>query len=221
MLTIATDRAGEDHEALALVVTALIGGSVVAVPTDTVYGLAVDPYRPGAVERLFALKERPADVALPLLSAGTAQVEALAGRLEPAAERLARRFWPGPLTLVVPRRSGFEVDLGGRPSARRMVGIRWPEHRLVQELCGRLGPLAVSSANVHGGRPATTADQVERAFAESDQLAIILDGGVCDGAPSTVVECRGLTSRCIREGAIPWNEILEDLPGGSSLGRDV
>ena len=210
----------DDPEAVALATEALADGSVVAVPTDTVYGLAVDPSRPEAVELLFALKERPADVALPVLVAGPDQVEALTGPLETAAQDLAGRFWPGPLTVVVPRRPGFDADLGGRRSARRMVGIRWPDHQLIQELCRRLGPLAVTSANIHGSVPATTAHLVARAFAGAGQPAVILDGGVCDGAPSTVVECRGSASRCLREGAVPWDEILEQPPGRLALGGD-
>ena len=210
----------DDPEAVALAAEALADGSVVAVPTDTVYGLAVDPSRPEAVELLFALKERPADVALPVLVAGPDQVEALTGPLETAAQDLAGRFWPGPLTVVVPRRPGFDVDLGGRRSARRMVGIRWPDHQLIQELCRRLGPLAVTSANIHGSVPATTAHLVARAFIGAGQPAVILDGGVCDGAPSTVVECRGSASRCLREGAVPWDEILEQPPGRLALGGD-
>ncbi len=208
----------DDPGAVALAAEALAEGSVVAVPTDTVYGLAVDPCRPEAVERLFALKQRPADVALPVLVAGSDQVEALARPLETAAQALAGRFWPGPLTLVVPRRPGFAVDLGGRRSARRTVGIRWPDHQLVQELCRRLGPLAVTSANIHGSAPATRAEQVAQAFAGAGQPVVILDGGVCDGVPSTVVECRGPTSRCLREGALPWNEILDHRPGRPAPG---
>ena len=110
---------------------ALADGAVVAVPTDTVYGLAVDPAQPEAVERLFALKGRPADVPLPILVAGPEQVAQVAGTLEAAARPLAERYWPGPLTLVVPRRPGFTVDLGGpvrrpaRPSACAGPTIRW------------------------------------------------------------------------------------------------
>ncbi len=186
---------------------ALAGGAVVAVPTDTVYGLAVDPHLPDAVDRLFTVKGRPADVPLPLLVAGPEQVELVAAPLDAAAAALAERFWPGPLTLVVPRRRGFSADLGGPPSARRTVGVRRPDHPVVAALCGMLGPLAVTSANLHGESPATTAAQVAVAFAGRDQPAVILDGGTCDGVPSTVVECRGPATACLREGAIPWSAL--------------
>jgi L-threonylcarbamoyladenylate synthase len=187
---------------------ALRQGLVVAIPTDTVYGLAVDPIQPGAVERLFALKERPLDVALPLLVGGAGQLELAVGSLDSAARKLAGRFWPGPLTLVVPRATGFTVDLGGPSSARHTVGIRWPAHALVQALCLEVGPLAVTSANLHGQAPATSAADVLMAFAGHEGLSVVVDGGACEGTPSTVVECRGPASRCLREGAIAWDEIL-------------
>jgi tRNA threonylcarbamoyl adenosine modification protein (Sua5/YciO/YrdC/YwlC family) len=196
-----------DAGAIALAVSALKSGAVVAVPTDTVYGLAVDPTNPGAVEQLFSLKQRPTDVALPVLVGGTEHVSQVAGALDSAARHLAERHWPGPLTLVVPRRRGFTVDLGGPRSSRQSVGVRWPDHDLVQGLCHSLGPLAVTSANLHGFRPATSAQEVADTFAGSDALAVVLDGGRCEGIPSTVVECRGPAFRCLREGAIPWAEL--------------
>jgi L-threonylcarbamoyladenylate synthase len=200
--------------AIGSVVEALRLGQVVAIPTDTVYGLAVDPARPEAVARLFALKERPTQVALPVLVGSWEQVDALCGPLTPTARRLADRHWPGPLTLVVSRSPAFVADLGGDPDARSTVGIRWPDHGTVQRLCESLGPLAVTSANRHGRPPATTAEAVAEEFGGADPPAVILDGGVCDGRPSTVVECLGGDIRCLREGAIAWSE----LSGGSSPG---
>ncbi len=193
--------------ALGRAAAGLADGGVVAVPTDTVYGLAVDPTQPEAVARLFALKGRPDDVPLPVLVAGPAQVALVAGHLGPAAAELAARFWPGPLTLVVPRRPGFTVDLGGPPAARQTVGVRWPDHPVVVALCELLGPLAVTSANRHGARPATTAAGVMAEFAGADQPEVVVDGGPCDGLPSTVVECRGPATRCLREGALAWDDL--------------
>jgi len=201
-------------ESLAWAVAALRAGAVVAVPTDTVYGLAVDPGQAQAVARLFTLKERPSEVALPVLVDGRQQVSAVTGPLGSAAEHLAGRYWPGPLTLVVPRRRTFTTDLGGPPSARRTVGVRWPDHPVIRALCRELGPLAVTSANVHGLPPATRAEEVAGIFAGHDDLAVILDGGVCNGTPSTVVECRGPALRCLREGAIPWSELMVGPRGG-------
>ena len=198
-----TAEAGALREAAA----ALADGAVVALPTDTVYGLAVDPAQPDAVERLFALKGRPADMALPILVAGSEQVALVAGDLEVAARALAERYWPGPLTLVVPRRPAFTVDLGGPAADRQTVGVRRPDHPVIVALCSLLGPLAVTSANLHGAPPATTADDVVGIFAGSDQPEVVLDGGECSGVPSTVVECRGPASHCLREGALPWAEL--------------
>ena len=199
-----------DSESLALAAAALRDGGVVGVPTDTVYGLAADPSRPDAIELLFALKERPAEVALPVLVDGREQVSAVCGPLGRAAEHLARRYWPGPLTLVVPRRRTFTADLGGPPSTRQTVGVRWPDHPATQALCRQLGPLAVTSANRHGAPPATRADQVAEIFMGAEGLSLILDGGVCEGTPSTVVECRGPAVRCLREGSIPWGDLVGD-----------
>ncbi len=198
-----------DSESLARAAAALRDGGVVAVPTDTVYGLAADPHQPHAIERLFALKDRPAAVALPVLVGGREQLSAVCGPLGKAAEHLAGRYWPGPLTLVLPRTGSFTADLGGPPSARHTVGVRWPDHHVVQALCRQLGPLAVTSANRHGAPPASRALEVAAIFAADGGLAMILDGGVCAGTPSTVVECRGPALRCLREGSIPWSDLLE------------
>jgi len=199
--------AASELGALRSAAEALADGAVVAVPTDTVYGLAVDPSQPDAVARLFELKGRPGDVPLPVLVSGAEQVAMVAGRLESAAQHLAEHCWPGPLTLVVPRRRGFTVDLGGPGAARNTVGVRWPDHPVTVALCDLLGPLAVTSANLHGAPPATTAVEVVGVFSGSDQPALVLDGGTCDGIPSTVVECRGPASRCLREGALPWADL--------------
>lgn len=182
----------------------LAAGGVVGLPTDTVYGLAARASDPRAVAALFALKRRPTDVAVPVLVGGWDQVAEVAGTLGPAASLLADRHWPGPLTLVVPRATRFDADLGGPGSARGTVGIRWPDHDLVESLCRRVGPLAVTSANLHGSPPGTTAAAVADAFSASDGLDVVVDGGPCDGVPSTVIECRGWSARCLRRGAVAW-----------------
>ena len=149
---------------------------------------------------------------LPVLVAGPEQLALVAGDLESAAAELAERYWPGPLTLVVPRRAEFTADLGGPPAARQTVGVRWPDHPVVVALCELLGPLAVTSANRHGEPPATTAAEVVSIFPEADGPAVVLDGGTCDGTPSTVVECRGPRRAACREGAIPWSLIRGSQP---------
>ncbi len=208
-----------DPRAVARAAAALAEGSVVAVPTDTVYGLAADPSQPEAVARLFALKDRPDDVALPVLVGSRHQVTEVAGPLDSAARHLADRFWPGPLTLVVPRAASFTADLGGSPSARRTVGVRLPAHHLMQALCNEVGPLAVTSANPHRSPPATSAHQVVSWFGDAAGLALVIDGGPCDGVPSTVVECRGPASHGLREGAIAWGEVFPRWSRPPSGGR--
>ncbi len=209
-----------DPETLDRAIGALHDGWVVAIPTDTVYGLAVDPWNAGAVERLFAVKERPPEVALPVLVGDRRQLDLVAGRLDGAAAHLADRYWPGPLTLVVPRQPGFTADLGGPSAARQTVGVRLPDYPLIRDLCRKTGPLAVSSANRHGRTPASSAGQVAEAFVGSEHLAFVLDGGPCQGTPSTVVECRGPASRCLREGALPWSELAEGSDPGD-LGHRI
>jgi L-threonylcarbamoyladenylate synthase len=204
-----------DPRAVALAAAVLGSGGVVALPTDTVYGLAADPTLPEGVERLFSLKDRPADVPLPVLVGDRHQAGEVARPLDSAARHLADRFWPGPLTLVLPRKHSFKADLGGPASARHTVGVRLPDHPLVQALCREVGPLAVTSANTHGSPPAVTAHQVVTTFQGRDGLVLVIDGGVCDGVPSTVVECRGPASRGLREGAIPWEQIFQGRAGAS------
>ena len=185
---------------------ALEAGRVVALPTDTVYGLGVDPFRPGASDRLFAIKRRPRTVDLPLLVAGADQVLTVATAVPPIAARLMGRYWPGPLTLVVPRRPDLAADLGDDEAT---VGVRCPDHEVPLMLCRRRGPLATTSANLHGQPTLTTAAEVEAALGEA--LAAVLDGGPCTGEPSTVVDCTGEAPKCLREGRIPWTEIQSAL----------
>jgi L-threonylcarbamoyladenylate synthase len=186
-------------------VAALLEGLVVAVPTDTVYGLAANPFHPGATARIFAAKRRPRDIELPMLVAGVDQALELCAVdvLSDAARRLMERGWPGALTLVVPRRPGLTADLGTDDAT---VGIRWPAHPVVVELCQRVGPLAVTSANLHRGETPATAEGVAALF--GNEVALVVDGGVCAGAPSTVLDCTGEEPRLLRAGAVAWEAVL-------------
>ncbi len=183
---------------------ALAAGLPVVLPTDTVYGVAVEPTRAGAPDRLFAVKQRPRTAALPLLVASLDQAAMLAGELPSAAVALAEAFWPGGLTLVVPRRPGLDLDLGGEDDTT--VGLRLPDHPVPVALAERVGPLAATSANLHG-RP-TPAGAVEVARELGDAVGLVLDGGPCRGAPSTVVACtpEGVTE--IREGRVATADVL-------------
>jgi len=183
-------------------IDALRAGEVVVVPTDTVYGVAVDPSRPGATDRLFAIKERPVDVALPILAADADQAFSLAAAVSPVARRLAHAFWPGGLTLVLPRRAGLGFDLGGADDTT--IGVRVPDHDVPVALARAVGPLATTSANLHGRPTPETAGEVA---AELGSVAVVLDGGRCAGAPSTVVVCVGEGWRVVREGRIGIHQL--------------
>lgn len=170
---------------------------MVALPTDTVYGLAARIDRPEALAEIFELKGRPAGLAVPVLVGRWRQVRQVAASWPRDASMVAARFWPGPLTVVVPVRPGLGELLGGDG---RTVGVRRPRHRLVQSICRAAGPLAVTSANLHGRPPCTTADEVAEAFPG----LLVVDGGVCDKEPSTVVDCTVSPPACLRQGGIPW-----------------
>lgn len=184
-------------------VHALASGQVVGVPTDTVYGLAVDPFSTGAADRLFALKRRPRERDLPVLVADEEQALALATAVPASARRLMDRYWPGALTVVLPRRPDLAADLG---TDEATVGLRCPDHPVPIALCRAHGPVAATSANLHGEPTVTTAAALDDLFGEA--LAVVLDGGLCAGAPSTVVDCTGEEPKLLREGRIPWTEVL-------------
>ncbi|MDQ3107613.1 MAG: L-threonylcarbamoyladenylate synthase [Actinomycetota bacterium] len=194
-----------DPDAVDRAVALLRAGQVVALPTDTVYGVAVDPFHPGAVDRLFAAKERPRSVQVPVLVSSVDDVAALIdGPLDVFARRLIDRHWPGALTIVLPRAAERrDLDLGGDPTT---IGLRCPDHRLVRELCRQVGPLATTSANRHG--EPTPPDAAGVAAALGDTVALVLDGGICEGSPSTVVSVLGDEVTILREGRIPTAALL-------------
>jgi len=193
-----------DREA---VLAALDAGLVVAVPTDTVYGLAARVDRPDGLAALFGAKGRPSDLALPVLIGDREQVHLVAAGWPRPAAVLAARFWPGPLTLVVPALGALGPLLGGDG---RTVGLRHPAHEDVRALCRVAGPLAVTSANRHGEPPCTTVAETAAAFA-CGSVALAVDGGRCDGVPSTVVDCTVSPPACLRGGAVPWDRVVAAL----------
>lgn len=181
-------------------VAALRSGKVIAIPTDTVYGVAA---LPEFAHLLFAVKRRPERVDLPVLVPDLAAAETIAV-VDDEAKRLAERWWPGGLTLVLNRRASFDADLGERAHT---VGVRAPDHAAALELLRITGPLATTSANLHKQPPLTTAAAVREVFDESE-VAVIVDGGTCDGVPSTVIDCTLSPPRVLREGAISGADLL-------------
>jgi len=185
---------------------ALRAGQVIALPTDTVYGLAVDPRVEGATAELFRLKGRPDTLALPVLVGDVADAWLL-GVPDRRAVALAARHWPGALTIVVLRQPGVGLDLGGDPLT---IGLRCSAHPLARRLLTAAGPLAVTSANELGGQPCRSAEEVRRAFGI---LLPVLDGGPSSGEPSTVVSLTGDGAGVdvVRQGSISIGEINEVL----------
>jgi L-threonylcarbamoyladenylate synthase len=194
----------DDASGRAAAVATLRGGGIVAMPTDTVYGVGVALDAPDGLERLFAAKDRPLDRAIVLLLAEADQA-AEVGVMTPVARALADRFWPGGLTLV----------LGQSPEARlppvltaggRTIGVRLPDHSCPRELARRLGPLPVTSANLSGQPDARDASEVLAQL--GDRIDLVLDGGPAwGGVPSTVVDCSNPEPRVLRVGAIDKADI--------------
>ena len=186
----------------------LLAGAIVAIPTDTVYGLAVAMDAPDGIERLFEAKRRPAERAIAVLLADADQAAAVA-TLTPIGRRLAEAFWPGGLTLVLPRR--LDRPLPEALTAGRLtIGVRVPDHPAPRALAAALGPLPTTSANVSGEPEAADAAEIERLF--GDAVALILDGGPAPGGPaSTVVDASGPEPRVLREGAIPVESLESSL----------
>lgn len=186
----------------------LRAGLIVALPTDTVYGIAADLALPDAIERLFAAKRRPPEKALAVLLADTDQAETL-GILGPAARALGERFWPGGLTLVLPVRPGVvlpRVLAAGSPT----IGVRVPDHDAPRAIARAMGPLPTTSANVSGEADARDAQEIAALL--GDAVALVIDDGPIHGGPaSTVVDCTWDLPVIRREGAIPAELIAETL----------
>jgi L-threonylcarbamoyladenylate synthase len=196
-----------DPSTIARAVETLRQGGVVAYPTDTFYGLAVDPRRDAAVERLYAVKGRDAASAIPLIAGSIEQAEA-AGRFSERERRLARAFWPGPLTIVVAAGPDISTEILGGGTT---VAVRVPAHPLARELAMAFGFCITStSANKSGEPPSSTAADVTRGLGAS--IDLLIDGGSTPGGPpSTIVELTDDGPKLIRAGQIAWDRVLRSL----------
>lgn len=196
----------EDPSAISQALQALKRGQVVAFPTDTVYGIGTLVHSVEGIDRLFAVKGREADKAIPVLLGDPQALSQVAHSLGSIAMRLAERFWPGPLTLVVPRHSSLPANL----STEATIGVRMPDHVVALALLRAAGPLAVTSANLSGGANCATASEVMAQL--GGRIDIVLDGGrTPGGVPSTVVDCTGAQPRILRAGPLSLQEILSAL----------
>ena len=202
------DPASFDVAALAPAVAWLRGGGVVALPTDTFYGLAADPASAAAVRELFALKQRREDQPLPLIAGSQAQVAEACGPLPPEAAALAERFWPGPLSLLLDAPPGVDAAVHAGTGA---VAVRVPDHPIARALALAWGGLlTATSANLSGEAPASRAAAL--APLERRRPLLVIDAGVTAGGdPSTIVDVRGPRARLVRAGAIAWERVLESL----------
>jgi tRNA threonylcarbamoyl adenosine modification protein (Sua5/YciO/YrdC/YwlC family) len=192
------------------VADSLNGGSVVALPTDTFYGLAVDPVNLHAVERIYELKTRARHKPLSLLIAEVAQAYELARQIDSAFDRLAEKFWPGPLTIVV--KAGSRLPFRVTANTGNLA-LRVPEAAIPRAVVTRLGlPITATSANLFGLPECTSATGVHEQL--GDKLPLIVDGGpTARTTPTTIVDLSGGGNSwmILREGAIPTHEIALTL----------
>jgi L-threonylcarbamoyladenylate synthase len=188
----------------------LLQGGVIAFPTDTFYGLGVDPFNRDAVDLIFTIKGREKNKPLILLISSREQLGTLVRDITPAHSTLMQEFWPGPLTLLFEPRSVIPENVSAG-----QIGIRQPGNSMTRELITAFGqPITAPSANLAGEAPPTSAKQVEQSLGR--HLDLIIDGGTCPGGePSTLVDATETPVRLIRPGAIPFNDIEVALRGNT------
>jgi len=210
MRRVLVNAADPDERALEEAARVIRSGGVVALPTDTLYGLAVDPFNAEAVAKVYAVKERPSGQALPLIAAELAQVIDRFGPLPPHAEMLAATFWPGPLTILITAPETLPASVTGGTG---LVGVRVPAHETARALCGRCGcPLTATSANVSGMPPLADPNDVWSALGA--RVDCVLDAGPAPGGPpSTIVDASGAGVHLVRQGVIAWTTIIETVRG--------
>lgn len=195
-----------DPNAIPRALEILRAGGLIAFPTDTVYGLAARIDDPAGINKLYEAKARSASKAIAVLIAEVEQLGQLTPGLTPSARLLAERFWPGALTLVVPKHHGLPANLSPLPT----VGVRMPDHAFARALMRAAGPLATSSANISGDTNTLTAQQVLEQL--EGRLELVLDGGaVPGGVPSTVVDCTQDPPKILRQGALTEETLLAAL----------
>jgi len=201
------DSRAPDPRSIGIAADVLRHGGVVAYPTDTLYGLAVDPRNEKAVARLFAVKGRDATSAVALIAADAEQATQ-AGPFGEPERRLASLFWPGPLTIVVP---ASPVMSGSLARTHGTLGVRVPSHEVARALARAFGGcITATSANLSGHPPCSTGDEVAAAL--DGRIDLVLDGGPVPGdAPSTLVQIVDGAPRLLRAGAVAWDRVLESL----------
>ncbi|HEX6934456.1 MAG TPA: L-threonylcarbamoyladenylate synthase [Streptosporangiaceae bacterium] len=201
------DCADEEQRSagIAAAVAAVLKGDLVVLPTDTVYGVGADAFRPAAVQSLLAAKGRGRDMPPPVLVGSVRAASALVEDLGPYGQDLIDEFWPGGLTLICRASRSLKWDLG---DTKGTVAVRMPQNEVALELLAQTGPMAVSSANLTGQPAATTAEAAREQL--GDSVDVYLDGGPCEAdVPSTIVDLTGEMPRLLRGGAVPIGRLRE------------
>lgn len=197
--------AAEREEGMALAVKAAKSGRLVVMPTDTLYGLGCDAFDNDAVASLLATKHRGPDMPVPVLVGSWDTVKGLVALLDDTAQTLIEAFWPGGLSIVVPQAPSLPWNLG---DTRGTVMLRMPLHPIAIELLREVGPMAVSSANISGQTPPTTAIAAKQQLGKA--VTVYLDGGEAEvGKPSTIIDLSGPRPYLLREGALSAEQIGE------------
>ena len=188
----------------------LRSGGLVAFPTDTVYGVGALAFDGKAIESIYVAKDRPVEKAIPILIADAEDMEKVGMDIPQTAYRLAARFWPGPLTCIIPKQQTLPTAV----SATTTVGVRVPDHEVARTLLRAAGPMAVTSANISGEPSPSTAKEVYNQL--NGRIPLIIDGGLTPGGvPSTVLDCSTSDLIILREGPISEQELhfaLENPP---------
>lgn len=202
-----TELIRADHPvAIEHAVDILKNGGIIAFPTDTVYGLAVLAFHSEMIESLYIVKGRNSTRSIAILIGEISQLNLIISSMNPIASALAQKFWPGPLTLVVPGHPHLPGNLSPTPN----IGVRMPNHPIALALLRQSGPLAVTSANLSGQENAITAQEVMNQL--RGRIHLVMDGGSTPGGvPSTVVDCSGLEPLILRPGPIDQLQIQEVL----------
>ena len=197
-------------ETISRALDVLCSGGVVAFPTDTVYGLGADPFNISAIIKLFEAKGRESNKAIAILVGDMTQVDLITADFTQNAKTLVAHFWPGGLTVIVPKRK----DVPDLLSTSQTIGIRMPDHPIALRLLKEFGPLATTSANLSGGKNPLNAEEVQIQL--SGRIPLIIDDGDCPGGvPSTVVDCMSNETYVLRKGAIEEAKIREILLNNS------
>lgn len=193
-------------ESIQVALQILREGGLVAFPTDTVYGVGTLVFDGKAVESIYVAKQRPIEKAIPVLMADAADMEKVGMDIPEVAYQLAARFFPGPLTCLIPKQPTLPESV----SATETVGVRVPDHEVARALLRAAGPMAVTSANISGQPSPSTAQEVLAQL--NGRIDLILDGGKTPGGvPSTLVDCTGKDLKILREGPISLAEIRQKL----------